>query len=87
MEKPTSISQKTVSTSRNKVSLKKLLTPNFKNLNKPLNKRILFSLDRKSISTNRNEELVKNCLHSQEYLADGKKLFLNSQKNSFYKEQ
>ena len=39
---------------------KKLLPPNFKNLNKALNKGILSPLDRKSISTSWNKESVKN---------------------------
>ena len=42
-----------------KCILKKLPHPNFKNFNKALNKRILFALDRKSVSTSRNEEFVK----------------------------
>ena len=42
--------------SRNKVSLKKVTTPNFKIFNKALlNKTILFLLDRKFVSTSRNE--------------------------------
>ena len=46
--------------SRNKVSLKKVTTPNFKIFNKALlNKTILFLLDRKFVSTSRNEEFVK----------------------------
>ena len=38
---------------------KKLLFPNFKNFDKALNKRMLFPLDRKSVSTSQNEEFVK----------------------------
>ena len=38
---------------------KTLLPPSFKDFNKSLNKGILFSLDRKYVSTSRNEELVK----------------------------
>ena len=63
--------------------LKKLLPPNYKCLRKPLNKRILFPLDGKSVSTSQNEEFVKkyhstwrkNCFHSQEYLKNGKYCF------------
>ena len=48
-------------------------------------------MDRKSVSTSLNEELVKKIhfqsmeklFHSQEYLTDRKKLFFNSQENSF----
>ena len=35
-------------------------TPNFKSFNKALNKKILFPLDRKSVSTSWSEEFVKN---------------------------
>ena len=53
------IARKSVSTSRNKVSFKKVDTLNFKNFSKALNKRILFPLDRKSVFASRNEEFVK----------------------------
>ena len=33
-------------------------SPNFKSFNKALNKKILFPLDRKYVSTSRNEEII-----------------------------
>ena len=42
--------------------LKKLAQLNFKNLSKPLHKRILFPLDGKSVSTSENQEFVKKYL-------------------------
>ena len=68
-----------------------IATPNFKSFNKALNEKILFPLDRKSVSTSRNEEFVKNSFHLTKKLFSQpgifekwKKLFLTSQKNSFY---
>ena len=54
-----SLARKSVSTSRNKVSFKKVATVNLKNFNKAPNKRILFPLDRKSVFASWNEEFVK----------------------------
>ena len=73
--------------------LKKVATPEFQNFNKALNKRILFTLDRKSVSTSWKEELVKkyvsiwleNSFHRQECLTN--ELFFIRQKNSFFWEQ
>ena len=42
-----------------KFILKKVPSANFKNFNKALNRRKLFSSDRKSVFTSRNEEFVK----------------------------
>ena len=62
--------------------LKRLLTPNFKIFNRALNKIILFLIDRKLVSTNRNEKFVeknvsigRNCFHCLEYLINGKNGF------------
>ena len=71
-----------------KFLLKKLLKPHFKNLNKALNKRILFPIKRKSVSFSRSEELVKKYVStlikyyflSQEYLTNGKNCFLLARK-------
>ena len=87
--------KKTSSTSQ-KISFHKqeLPPPNSKGFNKALNKKILFPLDRKSVSTSRNEEFVKKRLHltesmfSQPGISDQwKKLFFTCQKSSFYQEQ
>ena len=87
--------KKTSSTSQ-KISFHKqeLLPLNFKGFNKALKKKILFPLDRKSVSTSRNEEFVQKRFHltenmfSQPGISDQwKKLFFTSQKNSFYQEQ
>ena len=82
------LARKSVSTSRT------CHTRNFKSFNKALNKKILFPLDGKSVSTSRNEDFVKKRFHlteklfSQAGISDKwKKLSFNSQKNSFYSEQ
>ena len=43
-------------------------SPNFKSFNKALNKKILFPLDRISVSTSRNEEFVKKTFPLMEKL-------------------
>ena len=60
--------------------LKKVATPDFRNLNKVLNKRILFPIDWKSVFTWQNEELAKNCFRSQEYLTNGRNCFSTATK-------
>ena len=45
--------------STNKVSLEEVGTSNFKIFNRALNETILFLLDRKFVSTSRNEKFVK----------------------------
>ena len=71
--------------------LKRLLPPNFKIFNKALNKTILFLLDRKFVSTSRNEKFVKKRFNLREKrfslpgISDKwEKRFFNIQKNSFY---
>ena len=61
-----------ISSNSQKISFHKqeLPPPNFKSFNKALNKKILFPLDRKSFSTSRNEEFVKNT-----FPFDGKTVF------------
>ena len=59
MEKIILVAKKSVSTSRKRFLLKRLLPPNFKIFNRALNKTILFLLDRKKFSASRNEEFVK----------------------------
>ena len=51
-----------ISSTSQKISFHKreLPSPYFKSFNKALNKEILFPLDRKSVSANRNEEFAKN---------------------------
>ena len=65
--------------------LEMFLLPNFKKFGKALNKRIIFPLDRKSVSAVRNEKLVrlKNCFQSQGYLTNLKNVS-DLPKNSFY---
>ena len=58
-------------------------------------KKILLLLHRKPVPTSQSEEFIKkyvstcrkSCFHSQEYLANRKKLFFTSQKDSFFQEQ
>ena len=50
--------RKSVSTSRNKVIFQKFDFPVPTNRKKYLNKRILFQVDRKSVSTSGNEEFI-----------------------------
>ena len=52
------LARKSVSTSRNNVIFQKLDIPVSTNRKKTLNKRILFQLDRKSVSTSGNGEFV-----------------------------
>ena len=61
-----------ISSNSQKISFHKqeLPPPNFKSFNKALNKKIFFPLDRKSFSTSRNEEFVKNT-----FPFDGKTVF------------
>ena len=77
----TNLARKSVSTSRNKVSLKKMLLHlNFENFSKTLNERILIPLDRKSVSTNWKE----GNLFSQPRISDKwTKLFFTRQRNDF----
>ena len=79
--KKKNLARKSVSTSRNKVSLKKMLLHlNFKNFSKTLNERILIPLDRKSVSTSWKEEN----LFSQPRISDKwTKLFFTRQRNDF----
>ena len=75
-----------------KVLLKRLLPPNLKIFNKALNQARLFLLDRKFVSTSRNQESVKKnislgrcSLFSMPGTSDKwKKRFFTSQKKSFY---
>ena len=74
--------RKKISSPNQKISIhkQKLPPPNFKSFNNALNKKLLFPMGRKSVSTSRNEEFVKkykrkNCFHSQEYLTNGKNSF------------
>ena len=68
--------------------LKEVAKPAFQNFNRALNKKILFPIDRKSVSTSWNEELIKkhvstllkNCFHSQEYLTNEKMVSTRSNK-------
>ena len=80
-KKKKNLARKSVSTSRNKVSLKKMLLHlNFKNFSKTLNDRILIPLDRKSVSTSWKEEN----LFSQPRISDKwTKLFFTRQRNDF----
>ena len=77
----TNLARKSVSTSRNKVSLKKMLLHlNFENFSKTLNERILIPLDKKSVSTNWKE----GNLFSQPRISDKwTKLFFTRQRNDF----
>ena len=77
----TNLARKSVSTSRNKVSLKKMLLHlNFENFSKTLNERILIPLDRKSVSTSWKE----GNLFSQPRISDKwTKLFFTRQRNDF----
>ena len=73
----------------------RIATSEFQKLQQSSEKKILLLLHRKPVSTSQNEEFIKkyvsncrkNCFHSQEYLANRKKLFFPSQKDSFYQEQ
>ena len=61
-----------ISSTSQKISFHKqeLPPPNFKSFNKALNKKILFQLETKSVSTSRSEEFVKNT-----FPLDGKTVF------------
>ena len=80
-KKKKNLARKSVSTSRNKVSLKKMLLHlNFENFSKTLNERILIPLDRKSVSTSWKE----GNLFSQPRTYDKwTKSFFTRQRNDF----
>ena len=63
-----------------RLHLKRLLSSNFKIFNRALNKMILFLLDRKFVSSSRNEEFGKKSFPLRETV-------FTSQKNSVYYEQ